>query len=75
MDWQRLVLDIQGAGLTQTEIAVRTESSQASISDLLRGKVRDPRWSLGERLRALHALQCRPLAPAPSLQQPSSERL
>ncbi|WP_321953140.1 helix-turn-helix domain-containing protein [Paraburkholderia bannensis] len=59
MDTQRIVSDIIGSGLTQTELASLVPCGQSTISFFLRGK-RGKRVSklIGDRLQAIHAERC-----------------
>ncbi len=51
MDWKTVITQAQARnGLTQTRLAQQVGCSQASITDLLRGRTREPRYSLGQRL-------------------------
>ena len=54
MNWQTLITELQEAGLTQVQIAEKCNSKQSTISDLLRGDGRAPRYALGASLVALH---------------------
>lgn len=54
MTWQQTIAEIQKLSeLTQPQIAAICGSGQATISDLARGKTKDPSHSLGESLKAL----------------------
>jgi predicted transcriptional regulator len=53
MDWQKFMAELQAFGLTQKQIADACEVGQATISDLARGDTKDPKDSLGQKLRAL----------------------
>jgi predicted transcriptional regulator len=55
MDWQKLIGDLQEAGLSQVEIAQKCGCSQPTINDLSTGKNKNPRYSIGDALRRLHA--------------------
>ena len=56
MNWPQLITDLQEQGFTQPQIAARVGCAQATVSELLRGKTSDPRYSLGVSLKALHKL-------------------
>lgn len=58
MDWKTLILDLQGAGLSQGQIALACKTGQSHISSLARGTRRCPNWELGDRLLRLHAERC-----------------
>jgi len=54
--FQSLIRDLNKVcGLTQTDIAKLTESSQSQIGDFLNGKRNEPLYSLGHRIVQLHA--------------------
>ena len=63
MDWKRLIAELKDFGLSQIEIAHHCHCSQTSVSELSRGLVVDPRFSLGDALKALRARY--PKDPAP----------
>ena len=51
MDWKNIIADIQRHGkLTQSQIAVKVECGQATISDLANGSTKQPSYSLGAAL-------------------------
>lgn len=54
MDWKKLISDLQAHGLTQAEIGKRVNAAQPTICDIAHGRITDPRFSVGDRLRALH---------------------
>ena len=55
MNWQKIITDIKAAlGITQAQLAERIGVAQASISDLERGIVKDPRYSTGAALWSLY---------------------
>lgn len=53
VDFQRLVADLVRAGITQPQIAAGVGCGQSTISDLIRGATREPRYALGQRLIAI----------------------
>lgn len=54
MDWKNIIAQAQArSGLTQPQLAQLLGCSQAHISDLARGRQREPRYSLGMRLLEL----------------------
>ena len=54
MDWKIIIAQVQAkSGLTQPQLAQLLGCSQAHISDLARGRQREPRYSLGLRLLEL----------------------
>lgn len=51
MDWKTVITQVQGRhNLTQPQLAKLVGCSQAFISDLVRGRTREPRYSIGQRL-------------------------
>lgn len=58
MDWNKLVEDLKATGLTQEEIAELSGMATGTLSELLSGKVKEPRWSKGDALIALHLERC-----------------
>ena len=54
MDWKTVITQVQVRhALTQPQLAKLVGCSQACISDLARGRVGEPRYSLGLRLLEL----------------------
>lgn len=58
MNWTLLIRELQASGITQQQIAALCNTGQSHISCLALGKRKCPSWTLGERLRALHAERC-----------------
>jgi predicted transcriptional regulator len=55
MDWQEIIKDILGSGMTQVQLAKAVGVSQAVIHDIYAGKrAGDPQWRHGQALIALH---------------------
>lgn len=54
MDWKKLISDLQAHGLTQAEIGKKVNAAQPTICDIAHGRITDPRFSVGDRLRSLH---------------------
>lgn len=55
MNWQTVITDIKsGLGITQAQLAKRIGIAQASVSDIERGIVKDPRYTTGNALMELH---------------------
>jgi transcriptional regulator with XRE-family HTH domain len=63
MDWKKCITDIHARGFSQAEIAQLCGVKQNTISDLMRGKTADPRYSIGVGLKKLHERVCRYKAP------------
>ena len=53
--WKSLITDILRSGMTQTEVAKAIGISQASVSDIYRGVVSDPKASIADAIRLLHS--------------------
>lgn len=53
MDWQLIIADIQKRGLSQSQIATYCRCGQATISDLAKGKTKQPSFLLGQALMKL----------------------
>lgn len=58
MDWKQLVADIKATGMTQEQIATEIGVSVGSLSELINGKIGEPKWSRGDALIALHQKMC-----------------
>lgn len=54
MNWQKLIAELQAAGLSQVQIGQRLGKSQAWVSAAAAGKYDDLRWGDGQRLIDLH---------------------
>ena len=51
MDWKQIIAEIQRHGqMTQPQIAEKCGCGQATISDLVNGATKQPRWPLGAAL-------------------------
>ena len=48
-----MVKKLQACGMTQPQIAAQVGCSQSTISDIATGVTREPRYSIGEKLRHL----------------------
>lgn len=64
MNWVEIISVIQQAGYSQTQIARLCGCAQPTINELATGKTIDPRDSIGQALRQLHAKAKRKLAQA-----------
>jgi predicted XRE-type DNA-binding protein len=58
-NWSALLKEMQAAGLKQAEIAEAIGLSQASVSELISGKVKTTEYSRGLRIIAAHRLAMR----------------
>jgi predicted transcriptional regulator len=63
MDWKSLIADLQAQGMTQAEIGRHVNAAQPTICDLAKGRVTDPRHSIGKRLESLHKKVARKAKP------------
>ena len=76
MDWKTVITRAQVKhALTQPQIAALVGCSQACISDLVRGRVPDPRYSVGQRLLDLSmakSLGRQHLTPKPRTPKPQT---
>lgn len=50
MDWIKLLSEISSAGATQKETADFCGCSQSTISELSRGEIKEPGFSIGKKL-------------------------
>lgn len=53
MNWPALISSIQAAGWSQPQIAAECRCAQSTISDLAGGRTKDPRYTIGEKLKQL----------------------
>lgn len=58
MDVQRMVLELRAGGLSQSEIARRVDSTQATIWRIENGRT-DPKLSLAQRIEKLHRTEAK----------------
>lgn len=58
IDWQQLILDMNGLGISCVGIAKRTGAAENTIRGLKGGYWNEPRYSLGAKLLAMHKLHC-----------------
>lgn len=63
MDFKTIIADLTRAGLTQSQIGALSGLKQGSITDLLRGRIKEPRYNAGRRLVALHRQVMRKATP------------
>lgn len=54
MDWQTLISELTRNGVTQTVMAIRAGCSQSTISEIFKGKIKDPAYSIGRALVDFH---------------------
>lgn len=61
INWFRIIIDLEKAGLSDLEIAQKVGCAKSAISDL-KGD-REPLHTLGEKLRTLHQIHCLSVQP------------
>lgn len=55
-DWPRILSDIRRHGrMRLIDIAAECDCSEAALAELASGRTREPRYSTGAALKALHA--------------------
>ena len=71
MNWTQLIDDLLATGLTEAGIAAEISrapgpgvTTQATIHRIKTGQISEPRWSIGDALRALHQDRCSPTSSA-----------
>lgn len=60
--WKTIIKDLSESGWTQDAIQRETGISQAMLSSMLNGVIKEPTWTRGERLLALHRRVMRRIA-------------
>lgn len=55
MDWKKMLEELAAIGWSQTRIADHCGVGQMTVSDLARGETKNPGYSFGRKLEALHA--------------------
>ena len=53
-DWNRIIVEIRKAGMTDSEIAEAVGVCRHTIWGLCNGRTREPKHALGERLLDMH---------------------
>lgn len=53
-----IIRQLRAKGLTQAEIGLRMGVAQSQVSDLMHGKIVEPKYHAGAELVALHAEVC-----------------
>lgn len=66
MDLKKLVSELMDAGVSQTEIAARIGTSQATVSRYASGEIRSCEYGVGAALIELHLLRVPALAQRPT---------
>lgn len=54
MNMQKLVIDLNDAGMSEADIGAGIGLSQAQVHRLKTGENKETKWSVGEKLIALH---------------------
>ena len=57
-----IISEIKASGMTQEQIAEAIDVSVGTVSELLNGKVIEPKWSRGDALIRLHQDRCQQAA-------------
>ncbi len=52
--WKEIISDLKQAGWTQARIAQAVGVEQPTVSDLFNGRISQPRWDSGDKLKKLH---------------------
>ena len=58
-DFSKIIKELIAIGMTNMELADEVGIPQASISHLRTGFVKEPRYSVGEKLMSIHAREMR----------------
>lgn len=64
MTWKTSIADLQSSGCTQVQIAQEIGCSQATVSELLAGKIKNPSFPVGQALLAMHKREMRKFSKA-----------
>ena len=71
MDWSKLIIDIEGSGLSLTEIGKAVEAPVSTLSDLKQRRSKEPKGSLALALSMLHKRRLSARRRARSAQEPA----
>lgn len=52
--WPSIIKDLLDSGLTQARVAELIGVAQTTISEMANGRIKEPGWSKGQALLALH---------------------
>jgi predicted transcriptional regulator len=55
MDWQKIISDLSGFGVTQKDMAAHCGCGQSTISEIGRGVIKNPAYNIGKCLVDLYA--------------------
>jgi len=69
MNWPHILRSLVKSGMTQPQIAAVCQCGQSTLSELLHGKTRDPRYSLAASLIKLAADRGIDLGPVQQTQE------
>jgi len=54
MDWTKIISELSAKGVTQKAMADRAQCGQSTISEISRGEIRNPAYSIGKAILDLH---------------------
>jgi transcriptional regulator with XRE-family HTH domain len=54
MNWTKLISELSGAGISQSQMAKACDCGQSTISEISRGLIKVPNFDIGSRLLDLH---------------------
>lgn len=54
-NWQQIVCEIIGSGMTQSAIAARLGLTQGAVSNLVTGRTKKVDWTVGQTLLGIRA--------------------
>lgn len=54
MNWKNIITKLSDAGVTQKEIALHCACGQSTISEISRGEIKNPAYSIGSKLIELY---------------------
>jgi transcriptional regulator with XRE-family HTH domain len=58
MDWKKIISDLSESGITQIAMAERCKCAQSTISEISKGKIKNPSFTTGFELVAMHSEVC-----------------
>ena len=58
--WKKIISDLISAGMTEAQIAAHVQYTQPSVHRLKTGAMKEPSYSKGRALIALHQVYCKP---------------
>lgn len=57
-DWSKLLLELRSKGLKSPAIARHAGVDATTIRDLIGGRIKEPKYSVGEAIKDLHGRLC-----------------